>query len=79
MKTPNVPGQTVLEDALGEEGGNPAVAGQAAWLATGVDSHDTLSMYLRDVRRTELFTPTEEFDMATRARAGRTPTTRRPT
>ena len=70
MKTPNVPGQTVLEDALGEDGGNPAAAGPAAWLATGVDSHDTLSMYLRDVRRTELFTPSEEFDMATRARAG---------
>ncbi len=70
MKTPNVPGQTVLEDALGEEGGSAAPAGPATWLATGVDSHDTLSMYLRDVRRTELFTPSEEFDMATRARAG---------
>ncbi|WP_295957580.1 sigma-70 family RNA polymerase sigma factor [Rhodoferax sp.] len=70
MKTPNVPGQTVLEDALGEEGSSPAAAGQAAWQATGAESHDTLSMYLRDVRRTELFTPTEEFDMATRARAG---------
>ncbi|WP_367846962.1 sigma-70 family RNA polymerase sigma factor [Rhodoferax sp. WC2427] len=70
MKTPNVPGQTVLEDALGDESGSPALNGQASWLANGSDSHDTLSMYLRDVRRTELFTPTEEFDMATRARAG---------
>lgn len=68
MKTPNVPGHNALEDALGDEGGRPP-AGQA-WLATGAESHDTLSMYLRDVRRTELFTPTEEFDMATRARAG---------
>ena len=73
MKPPNVPGQTVLEDALGDEGGSPLAegpAGHAPWLATGVDSHDTLSMYLRDVRRTELFTPAEEFDTATRARAG---------
>ena len=70
MKTPNVPGQTVLEDALGDERGNPSSAGQMPWRATGVESHDTLSMYLRDVRRTELFTPAQEFDMATRARAG---------
>ena len=31
---------------------------------------DSLTMYLRQVRRTELFTPEQEFDMATRARAG---------
>ncbi len=31
---------------------------------------DSLTMYLRQVRRTELFTPAEEFEMATRARAG---------
>ena len=31
---------------------------------------DTLTLYLRDVRRTPLFTPTQEFEMATRARAG---------
>ncbi|HVR54055.1 MAG TPA: RNA polymerase sigma factor RpoS [Pseudorhodoferax sp.] len=34
------------------------------------ESSDILTMYLRDVRRTALFTPQEEFDMATRARAG---------
>ncbi|WP_082151414.1 RNA polymerase sigma factor RpoS [Caenimonas sp. SL110] len=34
------------------------------------ESSDTLTMYLRDVRRTELFTPEEEFETATRARAG---------
>ncbi len=34
------------------------------------ETSDTLSMYLRDVRRTELFTPQEEFDTATLARAG---------
>ena len=34
------------------------------------ESTDTLTLYLRDVRRTELFTPQEEFETATRARAG---------
>lgn len=34
------------------------------------ESSDTLTLYLRDVRRTALFTPQEEFDTATRARAG---------
>ena len=33
-------------------------------------SGDALSVYLRGVRRTELFTPQEEFETATRARAG---------
>ena len=31
---------------------------------------DTLAIYLRGVRRTELFTPEQEFETATRARAG---------
>jgi RNA polymerase nonessential primary-like sigma factor len=34
------------------------------------ESTDTLTLYLRDIRRTELFTPQEEFEAATRARAG---------
>jgi RNA polymerase nonessential primary-like sigma factor len=34
------------------------------------ENTDTLTLYLRDVRRTTLFTPQEEFDTATRARAG---------
>lgn len=34
------------------------------------ESTDTLTLYLRDVRRTTLFTPEEEFETATRARAG---------
>jgi RNA polymerase nonessential primary-like sigma factor len=34
------------------------------------ESSDTLTLYLRDVRRTELFTPQEEFETATKARAG---------
>ncbi len=37
----------------------------------GVDeSGDALSLYLRGVRRTALFTPQQEFETATRARAG---------
>ncbi len=34
------------------------------------ESSDTLTLYLRDVRRTPLFTPEQEFEAATRARAG---------
>ena len=34
------------------------------------ESSDTLTMYLREVRRTELFTPQEEFETAQKARAG---------
>jgi RNA polymerase nonessential primary-like sigma factor len=34
------------------------------------ESSDTLTLYLRDVRRTTLFTADEEFQTATRARAG---------
>ncbi|HZY19384.1 MAG TPA: RNA polymerase sigma factor RpoS [Ramlibacter sp.] len=34
------------------------------------ESSDTLTLYLREIRRTELFTPQEEFETATRARAG---------
>lgn len=34
------------------------------------ESGDALTLYLREVRRTALFTPEEEFETATRARAG---------
>src|SRR4051812_33717901 len=34
------------------------------------ESSDTLTLYLREVRRTELFTPQEEFETASKARAG---------
>jgi len=34
------------------------------------ESTDTLTLYLRDIRRTELFTAQEEFECAMRARAG---------
>jgi RNA polymerase nonessential primary-like sigma factor len=34
------------------------------------ESSDTLTLYLRDVRRTQLFTAEQEYEMAVRARAG---------
>ena len=34
------------------------------------ESSDTLTLYLREVRRTDLFTLQQEFETATRARAG---------
>jgi RNA polymerase nonessential primary-like sigma factor len=43
---------------------------RGAQAAFGGESGDTLTLYLRDVRRTELFSPEEEFAAATRARAG---------
>ena len=45
---------------------NEGTAGETA----ADESGDALSLYLRGVRRTELFTPQEEFNAATRARAG---------
>ena len=38
--------------------------------AASEEAPDALAVYLRGVRRTELFSPEEEFEMATRARAG---------
>ncbi len=52
---------------------NTSSEGWAAELvqpAAGEDVADALALYLRGVRRTELFTPEEAFAMATRARAG---------
>jgi RNA polymerase nonessential primary-like sigma factor len=46
----------------------PSLREMAADLAG--ESTDTLTLYLRDVRRTTLFTPEQEFEMATRARLG---------
>jgi RNA polymerase nonessential primary-like sigma factor len=51
-----------------EEPGEPNVREVPAEIAG--ESSDTLTLYLRDVRRTELFTAEEEFKTATRARAG---------
>jgi RNA polymerase nonessential primary-like sigma factor len=47
------------------ESGSAEIAGESV-----ADSTDTLTLYLRDVRRTRLFTPEEELETATRARAG---------
>ncbi len=39
-------------------------------VASSASTGDTLSAYLKEVRRTPLFTPAEELDTATRAKAG---------
>ena len=52
------------------EGLGPLSAGDASIDAVADESADALSLYLRGVRRTELFTPQQEFEAATRARAG---------
>jgi RNA polymerase nonessential primary-like sigma factor len=72
MHTPHLSGKPVVVDVLGEPEPADGPNGDAAALVwqPGADGHDTLSLYLRDVRRTELFSAAEEFDMATRARAG---------
>ena len=49
---------------------DPALARDLLELHAGDESADALSVYLRGVRRTQLFTAEEEFAMATRARAG---------
>jgi RNA polymerase nonessential primary-like sigma factor len=53
-------------------GGVDAADGPARDVPADVqgESSDTLTLYLREVRRTALFTPEEEFETATRARAG---------
>ncbi len=43
---------------------------EAAGVAADLESGDALTSYLRNVRRTELFTPEEEYATAVRARAG---------
>lgn len=82
MKKRNGNNKSVVAGALGKDGkaDEPAsgdgVGGEADAQAHGGaidvagESSDTLTLYLRDVRRTELFTAEEEFAMATRARGG---------
>ena len=48
----------------------PEIALREAGSDLSGESSDTLTLYLRDVRRTTLFTAQEEFETATRARAG---------
>jgi RNA polymerase nonessential primary-like sigma factor len=60
-----------LADGLADGAAEPAELPIKAIVADlAGESTDTLTLYLREVRRTELFTPQEEFDTATRARAG---------
>ncbi len=71
------PGQDALSaaaDAVPQDGPAPDDRAVREALLDGLgaeaETGDILTMYLRDVRRTALFTPAEEFDTATRARAG---------
>jgi RNA polymerase nonessential primary-like sigma factor len=57
-----------LEADAAEPGAEPNARELPADVAG--ESSDTLTLYLREVRRTELFTAEEEFATATRARAG---------
>jgi len=75
MKKRNGHGKTAVPGAL--EGvsldGDAAAAGvnpREPLADVAGESSDTLTLYLREVRRTELFTAEEEHEVATRARAG---------
>ncbi|WP_082522117.1 RNA polymerase sigma factor RpoS [Ramlibacter sp. Leaf400] len=69
---PGAMGQGVPPDPAEAPAEPEAVVPNGRELRTDVagESSDTLTLYLRDVRRTELFTAEEEFAAATRARAG---------
>jgi RNA polymerase nonessential primary-like sigma factor len=71
------PGSDTREPGLAGESGpaDPLVARELEAASAGAaglsgDSGDALTSYLRNVRRTELFTPEEEYATAVRARAG---------
>jgi len=55
---------------LAEEAAPPETALREIPADLAGESSDTLTLYLREVRRTTLFTAEEEFETATRARAG---------
>src|SRR4051812_34661485 len=71
---PAIPGASKYAGAGLHDGGpeEPAAEPNPRDIPADVagESSDTLTLYLRDVRRTELFTPQQEFEAATRARAG---------
>jgi RNA polymerase nonessential primary-like sigma factor len=62
-----IPGAS--QNAGGEEAPPEAIVRETPAEFAG-ESSDTLTLYLREVRRTELFTAEQEFETATRARAG---------
>src|SRR3569833_2919624 len=72
--TPAVPGASENTDgappsASGDDARDEPVPREIPADIAG-ESSDSLTLYLRDVRRTELFTAQEEFEAAGRARAG---------
>lgn len=68
MNTPPRPPATEPGDAAGDD--MAAHSPELGWSAGGDEAADALAIYLRGVRRTALFTPEQEFEAATRARAG---------
>lgn len=68
---PLTPGDSAPIDAdfLAGKGFSERASSADAMEATG-ESGDALTVYLRNVRRTELFSAQEEFEFATKARAG---------
>ncbi len=75
-KKPGRGDEALRDAALQAEGGSAeqlAIASSletASHLAAAEESSDALSLYLKGVRRTELFTAEQEYAMATRAKAG---------
>ena len=67
---PPAESDSIAMEFVAFEGLGPLSAGDASIDALADESADALSLYLRGVRRTELFTPQQEFEAATRARAG---------
>ena len=67
---PLVESDSVAIELVAIEGLDRLLAGDGTTHSLADESADALSLYLRGVRRTELFTPEQEFECATRARAG---------
>lgn len=78
MKKRNGHGKTAVPGALEGVGTGvpdgeaqmPEAAAREPLADVAGESSDTLTLYLREIRRTELFTAEEELEVATRARAG---------
>jgi RNA polymerase nonessential primary-like sigma factor len=67
---PTAESDSVAIEFVAFDGLGSLSAGDGSMEALADESADALSLYLRGVRRTELFTPQQEFEAATRARAG---------